>query len=74
MAQKTQRKPLEGDPDFAIYQLGIKEGMKEQQIRVLTYLQERYMDREIDRGSPKAVAILEIAGDLGKFLIHGSTT
>ena len=67
---KPLQKPVIGDPDYPIYELGIKEGKSQQKMVVLTYLQERYMNQDIERGSAEAKAILAVAQDVSAYLNH----
>lgn len=67
MAKATKKKPIEGDADFPIYLQGIEEGKRQMKATVLTHLQEMYMDREVERTSPRGQAILEVATEVSDF-------
>lgn len=43
---------------------GVNDGRKELQIKINNWLQEKYLDREVEKGSPKGEAILQIAREL----------
>lgn len=61
----TKRKPAADDPVFTA---GLKEGRRQAVAEVLTYLQNRYMDRAVVRGSSLGIAILQVAADLSKHI------
>ena len=48
--------------------LGKQEGEDAVRNEVLTFLQERYLDDKVERGTPEAKAILQLAGDVAQFL------
>lgn len=62
---KKRSMPLD---EFEIFQRGytegIMEGRRQMVTEVLTYLQDRYMDRTNVRGSTLGMAILEVAADV----------
>lgn len=62
------KRSIKRDKDYPIYQAGLREGRREMQALILTYLENRYMDRSVVRGSTLGKAILEVAADLGKYL------
>ncbi len=56
-----------GDPDFQIFQAGMKEGKLEARKEVLSYLESKYMNQDNERGSVEANAILALAKELTEF-------
>jgi len=55
-----------------VWKAGIKEGKAQYKNKVLTYLQDRYIndDGRPDRGSPEGQAILTLARELSGYLKH----
>ena len=55
-----------------VWKAGIKEGKAQYRAKVLTYLQDRYINDEgrPDRGSPEGEAILNLARELSGYLKH----
>lgn len=60
--------PVKGDDDFAIFELGVEEGKLATRMAVLGYLEEKYMDDSVERGSSEAQDLLAIARDLSQFI------
>lgn len=56
--------PISRDKDFPIYQSGVKEGQRQMGSDILTFLQERYMAEDVQRGTPEAESILKLASEL----------
>lgn len=55
-----------------VWKAGVKEGKLQYQVKVLAYLEERYIkdDGRPDRGSPEGQAILNLARELSGYLKH----
>lgn len=63
---------MKNDPDYPIFeaghQQGVEEGRLEMQNEALSWLQEQYMAKEVERGSVKGDAILELLSGLSAHL------
>ena len=56
------------DPDYPIFEAGIKEGKRLMQSAALGFLEKEYLDDAIERGSAKGEAILGLTRALSAFL------
>jgi len=55
-----------------VWKAGIKEGKSQYKVKVLSYLEDRYLNDEgrPDRGTPEGQAILTLARELSGYLKH----
>lgn len=63
MAPRT-RSPKNAITSSPNYKLGVEEGRRQVKHEVLTYLQDKYVNGDFERGTPKAEAILQVAHDI----------
>lgn len=65
MGKKAPSYTVEGDPEYDIYIHGMKDGIDqgktEAQVEILNFLQNEYMQGEVERGSIQGNLILDMA-------------
>lgn len=55
---------MAGKVTDGLYKAGIRKGRQEMKVEALTFLQEQYMSKEVERGSAEGEAILKLTRDL----------
>lgn len=60
--------PVKGDPDFAIFQAGVQHGTLQMKSKVLGFLQDQYLSKEVERGSVRGNMLLKIARELSEYI------
>lgn len=65
----VKRKPNIDDP---VFQAGYRAGHEDATKNILTYLQKRYEDRQVVRGSTLGRAILEVAAAMAVWIKAGA--
>jgi hypothetical protein len=60
---------MKTDPDYPIFEIGLKEGRAQMKKEALTFLQNKYLGENApERGSIEAKAILQLARELSEEL------
>jgi hypothetical protein len=59
------------DPDLATYRAGVEEGKRITRSKILTHLEEAYMNKEVTRDSLEAKAILNVARGVSEYIRSG---
>jgi hypothetical protein len=61
-------KSMKSDPDYPIFEAGVEEGKRLAKKQALDFLQEKYMDEDVMRGSVEGRAILQVTRELSEAL------
>lgn len=59
---------MKDDPDYPLFEAGIKEGNRLLRLEALTFLENKYLDPNLDVTTDEAKIILRIARELSKHL------